>query len=55
MRKNANDHESELCAYIRRHSPKIVVAKASAPFGAVLAKTSSKDEFGFCKNRGRIC
>jgi hypothetical protein len=36
--KNANDHESELCAYIRRHSPKIVVAKASASFGAMLAK-----------------
>jgi len=36
--KNANDHESELCAYIRRHSPKIVVAKASAPFGAMLAE-----------------
>src|ERR1700731_1932585 len=35
--QNANDHESERCAYIRRHPLKIVVATASAPFGSMLA------------------
>jgi hypothetical protein len=36
--KNADDHESELCAYIRRHLLKIVAATASAPRGDMLAK-----------------
>ena len=35
--QNANDHESEWCAYIRRHPLKIVVATASAPCGTMLA------------------
>jgi len=34
--QNANDHESEHCAYIRRHPLKIVVAKTSAPCGVML-------------------
>jgi hypothetical protein len=35
--KNADDHESERCAYIRRHPLKTVVATASAPCGHMLA------------------
>jgi hypothetical protein len=35
--KNADDHESERCAYIRRHLLKTVVATASAPCGRMLA------------------
>jgi hypothetical protein len=35
--QNTNDHESGRCAYIRRHSPKIVAATASAPHGNMLA------------------
>jgi hypothetical protein len=36
--KNANDHESERCAYIRRHLLKIVVATANALDAAVCLK-----------------